>query len=256
MDRLDDIKKKLKHLDKVVFIYEKGVNGFLGNDVTGIEWIYFNGNIENPERIGKVNGKLEVDYANNTVSTHPSENFSKYIINNNYVKNSYIKKNNISKYSIIESISSFKSLNDFKAIPLEVKCTANAILLLDLVGDDIFCSVKDFYPNPNGTITFEWYNKEDESILLEVSNSTFSYYVSFNSIEKKYFNKQVINKENSELLSTFINLCERNNILNTSEDKEIFIENILNPPIANDKLNSAKISHSEFIELNKIKIIK
>jgi hypothetical protein len=35
MDRLDDVKKKLKHLDKVVFIYEKGVNGFLGNDVTG-----------------------------------------------------------------------------------------------------------------------------------------------------------------------------------------------------------------------------
>jgi hypothetical protein len=81
MDRLDDVKKKLKHLDKVVFIYEKGVNGFLGNDVTGIEWIYFNGNIENPERIKEVNGEFEVDYSNNTFPSHPSENFSKYKIN-------------------------------------------------------------------------------------------------------------------------------------------------------------------------------
>ena len=123
-------------------------------------------------------------------------------------KINYINKNHISKYNIIESILSFKSLNDnwdgFKAIPLEVKCATNAILLLDLVGDDAFCTVKDFYPNPNGTITFEWYNQEDESVFLEVGNNTFSYYVSFNSIETKYFNKQVINEENSELLSTFI----------------------------------------------------
>lgn len=123
-------------------------------------------------------------------------------------KINYINKNHISKYNIIESILSFKSLNHnwdgFKAIPLEVKCATNAILLLDLVGDDTFCSVKDFYPNPNGTITFEWYNQEDESVFLEVGNNTFSYYVSFNSIETKYFNKQVINEENSELLSTFI----------------------------------------------------
>jgi hypothetical protein len=31
-----------------------------------IEWIYFNGNIENPERIKEVNGEFEVDYSNNT----------------------------------------------------------------------------------------------------------------------------------------------------------------------------------------------
>jgi hypothetical protein len=30
-----------------------------------VEWIYFNGNIENPERI-KRNGEFEVDYSNNT----------------------------------------------------------------------------------------------------------------------------------------------------------------------------------------------
>ncbi len=127
----------------------------------------------------------------------------------NYVdKINYINKNYFSKYSIIESILSFKSLNNnwdgFDSIPLEVKSASNAILLLDLVGDDLFCSVKDFYPNPNGTITFEWYNEEDEAVFLEVGNATFSYYVTFNSIETNYFNKQVVNEENSKLLSTFI----------------------------------------------------
>ncbi len=123
-------------------------------------------------------------------------------------KINYINKNHISKYSIIESILSFKSLNNnwdgFNSIPLEVKSASNAIHLLDLVGADLFCSVKDFYPNPNGTITFEWYNEEDEIVFLEIGNSTFSYYVTFNAIETNYFNKQFINEENSKLLSKFI----------------------------------------------------
>lgn len=127
----------------------------------------------------------------------------------NYVKKiNHINQNVFSKYAIIESILSFKSLNNnwdgFNSIPLEVKSASNAIKLLDLVGSDIFCSVKDFYPNPNGTICFEWYNDEDEIVFLEVGNTTFSYYVTYNSIETNYFNKQVVNEDNSKLLSKFI----------------------------------------------------
>lgn len=127
----------------------------------------------------------------------------------NYVDRiNYLNKNYNSKYTIIENILSFKSLNNnwdgFNSIPLEIKSASNAIKLLDLIGDDSSSSVKDFYPNPNGTITFEWYNNQDETVFLEVGNSTFSYYVEYNSIETKYFNKQVINEENSKLLSTFI----------------------------------------------------
>ena len=113
-----------------------------------------------------------------------------------------------SKYSIIENILAFKSLNNnwdgFNSIPLEIKSASNAIKLLDLIGDDTASSVKDYYPNPNGTITFEWYNDQDETVFLEIGNSTFSYYVEYNSIETKYFNKKIINEENSKLLSTFI----------------------------------------------------
>lgn len=127
----------------------------------------------------------------------------------NYVnKINYLNKKYNSKYSIIESILSFKSLHNnwdgFNSIPLEIKSASNAIKLLDLIGDDSTSCVKDFYPNPNGTITFEWYNDQNETVFLEVGNTTFSYYVEYNSIETKYFNKQVINEENSKLLSTFI----------------------------------------------------
>ncbi len=127
----------------------------------------------------------------------------------NYVNRiNYLNKNYNSKYSIIENILSFKSLNNnwdgFNSIPLEIKSASNAIKLLDLIGDDSSSSVKDFYPNPNGTITFEWYNDQNETVFLEVGNSTFSYYVEYNSIETKYFNNQVINEENSKLLSKFI----------------------------------------------------
>lgn len=132
-----------------------------------------------------------------------SNDIKTYVDKINFINNNYI-----SKYSIIESILSFKSLNNnwdgYNSIPLEIKSASNAILLLDLIGDDLFCSVKDFYPNPNGTISFEWNNSEDESVFLEVGNTTFSYYVTYNSIDTKYFNKQVVNEENSKLLSTFI----------------------------------------------------
>jgi hypothetical protein len=132
-----------------------------------------------------------------------SNDIKTYVDKINYINNNYI-----SKYSIIESILSFKSLNNnwdgYNSIPLEIKSASNAILLLDLIGDDLFCSVKDFYPNPNGTISFEWNNSEDESVFLEVGNTTFSYYVTYNSMDTKYFNKQVVNEENSKLLSTFI----------------------------------------------------
>jgi len=68
-----------------------------------------------------------------------------------------------SKYEVIMDILSFKSLHEkwdgFDAIPLEVKSATNSIKLVDYIGEDVFCSITNYYPNPNGTITFEWENK-------------------------------------------------------------------------------------------------
>lgn len=69
-------------------------------------------------------------------------------------------------------------------------------------------------------------------------------------------------KNVSEFIVTYVTneankiVAENNNILSTIEDKKIFIEAILNPPLANDKLKNAQKNHSKFIEDNEIRIIK
>lgn len=69
-------------------------------------------------------------------------------------------------------------------------------------------------------------------------------------------------KNVSEFIVTYVTneankiVNENNNILNTLEDKKIFIEAILNPPMANDKLKRAQMNQLNFIEKNEITIIK
>ena len=103
---------------------------------------------------------------------------------------------------------SFKSLNEswdgFDSIPLEVESASNAIELIDLVGEKTFCSIDDYYPNPNGTISLEWENELDEKISVEVGNNSFSYYVDFTGADVKFFNNQNIDFSNAKRLSEFI----------------------------------------------------
>lgn len=117
-----------------------------------------------------------------------------------------IKK--FSKFQIIEEILSFKSLENswdgYNAKPLGIKCASNAIKLLDNINDDELNKISDFYPNPNGTISFEWENKNDEIISLEIGKDTFSYFVSFNSMETKYFNKQKFDSGDISVFKKFI----------------------------------------------------
>jgi len=46
---------------------------------------------------------------------------------------------------------------------------------------------------------------------------------------------------------------ENDTFLNTLEDKKIFLNAILNPPPANDKLKKAHLSHTKFIASNELK---
>ena len=69
-------------------------------------------------------------------------------------------------------------------------------------------------------------------------------------------------KNVSEFIVTYVAneaskiVSENNKVLKTVEDQKIFIEAILNPPIANDKLKNAQLKHSKFITANEITIIK
>jgi hypothetical protein len=132
-----------------------------------------------------------------------NESLVKYINNINI-----ISKRKISKHSLLKNILSYKSLTEswdgYGAIPLEIDSATNSIQLLDLIGENIFCTVSDFYPNPNGTITFEWENSENEIVSLEVGNNTFSYFVEMASLDIMFFNNKSINAKEAKKLSEFI----------------------------------------------------
>lgn len=114
----------------------------------------------------------------------------------------------ISKLSLIENILSFKSLNQnwdgFGAFPLEIKSCANSIALIDRVGENLFCGVKDFWPNPNGTVTFEWKNNNGEKVSAEVGNNNFTFFTTYNNMEPEFFNNLSFNEENIKLLKKAI----------------------------------------------------
>ncbi len=113
-----------------------------------------------------------------------------------------------SKYEVIMDILSFKSLHEkwdgFDAIPLEVRSATNSIKLMDYIGEDVFCSITNYYPNPNGTITFEWENKENEIVSVEVGNDTFTYFVDVAATETKFYNNLPLDIEHTEVLSKYI----------------------------------------------------
>jgi len=152
--------------------------------------------------------KLENSNKNEITTTYEyneaiNEGLVKYINNINV-----ISKRKISKHSLVKNILSYKSLTEswdgYGAIPLEIDSATNSIQLLDLIGENIFCTVSDFYPNPNGTITFEWENSENEIVSLEVGNNTFSYFVEMASLDIMFFNNKSINATEAKKLSEFI----------------------------------------------------
>ncbi len=126
-----------------------------------------------------------------------------------YVNNiNAISRKTITKQNLIKKILSYKALNEswdgFGSLPLEVSTTCNTLQLIDLIGEHIFCTVDEFYPNPNGTISFEWLNSENEMVSVEIGNDSFSYFVDMASMETLFFNNKKINAKEAKILSEFI----------------------------------------------------
>jgi hypothetical protein len=159
--------------------------------------------------------------AKNIVSSENIQNLDYYLQSyndcielpyNQYLKgvNEISSVSNFNNKDIIKDIISFKTLNNkwdgYGAIPLEVESATNAILLMHLVGDLFTKRLKDFYPNPYGTISFNWENESEETISLEIGNMQMSYYVELNSSEVVYRNNIDINAKEASKLSDFISI--------------------------------------------------
>lgn len=110
---------------------------------------------------------------------------------------------------VIKDVISFKSLTNswdgYSAIPLEVESASNVISLMQYVGESFSKKLTDFYPNPNGTISFEWSNDSGEIISLEIGNLSMSYYVELNSNNVEYLNNVEINAKEASKLLAYIN---------------------------------------------------
>lgn len=122
--------------------------------------------------------------------------------------NNLIEKTYADKAAFIERILSFKSLENnwdgYGALPSSVKCAKNTLTLIDSFDSFILNKISDMHPNPNGTISIEWENKNSEIISLEIGKDTFTYYVDFNSLDTKFYNKQSFSFENIQLLKKYI----------------------------------------------------
>lgn len=119
-----------------------------------------------------------------------------------------LKSVTFTKRDVIQNILSFKSLinnwDGYEALPLEVESAGNTIYLINLLEDDLIGRIDDFYPNPHGTISFEWINNLNEKVYLEVGNKSFSYFAKFNSSEPLFFDKLEISDANIEMLAKHI----------------------------------------------------
>lgn len=139
------------------------------------------------------------------VSFEKSQQLSQQITD---YSNNLIDKTYADKGMFIESILSYKSLENswdgYGALPLGVKCAKNTLTLIDSFDSFILNKISDMYPNPNGTISIEWENKDSEIISLEIGKDTFTYYVNFNSLDTKFYNKQSFSFENIQQLKKYI----------------------------------------------------
>jgi hypothetical protein len=103
----------------------------------------------------------------------------------------------LKRNEIIKEIISFVSLNQdwdgYGALPLEVESAANAILITNQLTNSELSKISALYPNPHGTITFDWENDSEKKISLEVGNTSFSYYVKARSSDPKFFDNKKFN---------------------------------------------------------------
>ena len=140
-----------------------------------------------------------IEFYNNTVAGL-SDYF--YTLKHDIIKQRFDKK------EIIKKILSFKMLNEnwdgYGAYPLEAESAANAIEFIDKIGEELYSKINDVYPNPNGTISFDWYNNSDEIFSLEIGNEEVSYYLELTEEETIYKNNRPINDKEIEDIKKFI----------------------------------------------------
>lgn len=121
-----------------------------------------------------------------------------------------ILKTNNDKNTLVKEILSFKSLNNnwdgYGSYPLEVESASNALMLLDKFSEEIISKIIEVYPNPHGTVSMEWENSSKETLVLEIGNTSMSYFVEILGKETIYQNNKPFNATEINKLSDLISI--------------------------------------------------
>ena len=116
----------------------------------------------------------------------------------------------LTKDHFIRTILSFKTLvnnwDGYGAIPLELDSASNSIKIITLASDFMVSKIEDLYPNPNGTVSILWKNRNDETVSVEIGNNSMSYYVMQKDKDPEFFDNVPIDSSSVEKLSSFVRL--------------------------------------------------
>jgi len=96
----------------------------------------------------------------------------------------YKKSDTLRKENIFKSIVDFSHLENnwdgYGAIPVGINSAKNAIEFISTLPVLAFQHFYDGYPNTNGTISFEWKNKNGEEFFVEIGDTKMSYFLMLN----------------------------------------------------------------------------
>lgn len=136
-----------------------------------------------PSSKSKLNGCCKIIIASSILLAAPFEYTAANVYNDDYQKINKAVSDIVNEpvNRLSEELQSFTILPDnwdgYEAIAVLEKCANNATLLISKIPEEYITKIDSFYPNPNGTITFEWENNLNKTLSLEVGKDTMSYYV-------------------------------------------------------------------------------
>jgi hypothetical protein len=93
----------------------------------------------------------------------------------------------------IEELSALEDNWDrYGAVAPLTGVTSKVSQFVPFLAADFVEKITDIFPNPHGTVTIEWENRDKEIISLEIGLNNFSYFVKCNEEDPKFIDGQDI----------------------------------------------------------------
>lgn len=105
-------------------------------------------------------------------------------------------KNEIAEFSKLG-----ENWDGYGASPVAGEIGEIAEQLLAMFSNDLIDRISDMFPNPHGTLTIEWENRENEKLSLEIGISNYSYFIRYKDNPPYLVNGHDVLHDNKEIAS-------------------------------------------------------